>query len=269
MELTSHELYANNRFLHIIPNELHLTLDEVNRMSLDEVVELSEIIVGPHNRFGRKWLELNGRHYIMQKVFVNAGLDNCSVPNMIQEIVDEKGKVSDEDILQKHPLLFDYIIKYHKTIEKYFRTYKMVRKYAHWKPRRKPLILIYSDLGKQFEVLVGELLQEINIPFTKYKCSIKGCEPDFILNESHWIDAKLSEHTVFNSETMQKYEPHVEKLTIIYLRKTSQLEYKRMVSPKTELVHISHYMGNLTEVRRAYYEEILKEIETKTLKYLK
>lgn len=271
LEQKSHELYKNNRFININPEKLKLSLDEVNRMSLDEVVELSSVAVGPINAIqsGRKWMELNGRHHIMQKVFINEGLDNMSVPDMIQELIEEKGKVSDEDILQKHPMLFDYLVHYYKTPERYFRKYKMVRKYAHWKPRRKPLVLIYSELGKRFEELVGELLQEINISFTKYNSGIKGCEPDFILDTSHWIDAKLSEHTVFNSETMKKYEPHIEKLTIIYLRKTSQLGYRRMVSPKTELVHISHYMESLSPERRSYYNEILKDIEEKTLKNLK
>lgn len=271
LEQKSHELYKNNRFMNIKLEELKLSLDEVNRMPLDEMVELSSVVVGPHNAipFGRKWMELNGRIYIMQKVFENEGLDNMSVPEMIQELIEEKGKVSDEDILQKHPMLFDYLVHYFKTPERYFRTYKMVRKYAHWKPRRKPLVLIYSELGKRFEELVGELLQEINIRFTKYNSGIRGCEPDFILDKSHWMDAKLSEHTVFNSETMKKYEPHIEKLTIIYLRKTSQLEYRRMVTPKTELVHISHYMESLSPERRSYYNEILKDIEEKTLKNLK
>ncbi|MDK7667404.1 hypothetical protein [Cytobacillus oceanisediminis] len=270
MDYKTHEFYTNNRFLHIVPEELHMTLDEVNRLSLDEVVELSAHIIGPHNwSMGRKWLELNGRHYIMQRIFQNAGLDNMTVPEMVQELIDEKGKVSDEDILQKHPLLFDYMVHYYKNVEKYFRAYKMVRKYAHWKPRRKPLVLIYSELGKRFEELVGELLNETKIPYTKYNCGVRGCEPDFILSPSHWADAKLSEHTVFNSETMQKYEPHIEKLTIIYLRKTSQLEYRRMVSPKTELVHISYYMEGLSVERRSYYEEELRDIETKTIKYLR
>ncbi|MFC4402518.1 hypothetical protein [Gracilibacillus xinjiangensis] len=270
MEHTSHELYTNNRFLHIDPKELTLSLDEVNRMALDEVVELSSVVIGPHNAipFGRKWLELNGRHYIMQVIFENASLNNISVPEMIQEIIEEKGKVSDEDILQKHPLLFDYLVKYFKTPEKFFREYKMVRKYAHWKPRKKPLVLIYSELGREFETVVGELLEEVKIPFTKYDSGIKGCQPDFIVDKTHWADAKLSEHTVFHSETIQKYEPNVEKLTIIYLRKTSQLESKRMVTPKTELIHVSHFLNSLSEPRKSYYEEILKEIEKKTLKHL-
>ncbi|MEK5528582.1 hypothetical protein MKX79_04195 [Viridibacillus sp. FSL R5-0468] len=161
------------------------------------------------------------------------------------------------------------MVHYFKNVEKYFREYKKVRKYAHWKPRRKPLVLIYSELGKRFEELVGELLGEIKIPFTKYQSSVKGCKPDFIVNQSHWMDAKLSEHTVFNSETIQKYEPHIDKLTIIYLRKTSQLEYRRMVTPKTELVHISQYMESLEPERHSYYDGQLKEIEEKTIKYLR
>lgn len=262
------DLYKNNRYLDINIEELTISLDEVNRLSLDEVVELSAVVIGSHNSFKRKWLELNGRHYIMQIIFKNAGLDNCTVPDMVNELVEEKGKVSDEDILQKHPLLFDYLVHYFKTPEKFFRTYHMVRKYAHWKPRKKPLVLIYSDLGKQFEEIVGEILKETGIVFTKYNSDVKGCLPDFILSQSHWIDAKLSEHTVFGSQTMQKYEPHIEKLTIIYLRKTSQLEYRRMVSPKTELVHISHIMEPLLEEQKAYYNELLKEIEKKTIKHL-
>lgn len=267
---TSHELYINNRFIDIIPEEISMSLDQVNRMSLDEVVELSSVIIGPHNAipFGIKWLELNGRHYIMQKVFQNAKLDNHSVLILIKEIMDEKGKVSDEDILQKHPLLFDYLIHYYKSIEKYFRKMKMVRKYAHWTPTKKPKVLIFSDLGKQFELLVARLFSEINLSFTKYNSGIKGCIPDFILSKTHWLDAKLSEHTIFRSETIQKYEPYVDKLTIVYLRKTSQLEWRRMVTPKTELVHISFYLNQLPEARRSYYEEILNEIEKKTIQNL-
>lgn len=261
-------LYMNNRFLHIKPEELTLSLDQVNRMSLDEIVELSAVVVGSHNSFSRGWLELNGRHYIMQRIFENAGLDNCTVPDMINELVEEKGKVLDEDILQKHPLLFDYLVHYFKTPEKFFREYHMVRKYAHWKPRKKPLVLIYSELGRKFEEVVGEILEETSIRFSKYNCGIKGCEPDFIISQSHWMDAKLSEHTVFNSETIQKYEPHIEKLTIIYLRKTSQLEFKRMVSTKTELVHISHFIEPLPNERKVYYNDILREIEKKAIKYL-
>lgn len=267
---TSHELYINNSFIDIIPEEISMSLDQVNRMSLDEVVELSSVIIGPHNAipFGRNWLELNGRHYIMQKVFQNAKLDNQSVPILIQEIIDEKEKVFDEDILQKHPLLFDYLIHYYKSIEKYFRKMKMVRKYAHWIPGKKPKVLIFSDLGKQFELLVSQLFSEINLNFTQYNSGIKGCVPDFILSKTHWLDAKLSEHTVFRSETIQKYEPHVDKLTIVYLRKTSQLEWRRMVTPKTELVHISFYLNHLPETRRSYYEEILNDIEKKTIRNL-
>lgn len=270
MEDLQHEFYSNNRFLHVVPEEFYMTLDEVNRLPLDEVVELCAVLIGPHNlSIGRRSMELNGRHHIISRVFRNNGLDNSAVYDMIMELVEEKGKVSDEDILQKHPLLYDYIVHLYRNVERYFREYKMVRKYAHWKPRRKPLVLIYSELGKRFEELVGELLQEINLPYTKYNCGIKGCEPDFILNRNHWMDAKLSEHTVFNSETMQKYEPHIEKLTIIYLRKTSQLEKKRMVTPKTELVHISCFLEKLPDSRRSYYEEQLKDIQEKTIKHLK
>ncbi|PEM52045.1 hypothetical protein [Bacillus wiedmannii] len=270
MSHTSHELSKNNKYIHIIPEELNISLDEVNKMPLDEVVELSSVIIGSHNakHFGEKWLELNGRHYIMQKIFTNAKLDSLSVTNMIEEIINKKGKVSDEDILQKHSLLYDYLIHYYKSIEKYFRKMKMVKKYAHWAPRKKPKVLIFSELGKQFELLVEEIFIELNVSFTKYNSNIKGCMPDFILSKTHWLDAKLSEHTVFQSETIQKYEPHIDKLTIVYLRKTSQLEWRRLVTPKTELIHISFYLNQLSNSRRFYYEEILRGIEKKTIKNL-
>jgi hypothetical protein len=129
--------------------------------------------------------------------------------------------------------------------------------------------LVFSELGREFEELVGIILEELKYKFTKYACGIKGCEPDFIFDQTHWVDAKLSEHTVFNSETIEKYEPHIDKLTIIYLRKSSGLGHRRMVTPKTELVHISEYLSALPEGKRLYYTEILDKIEKKAIRNLR
>ncbi|WJV31885.1 hypothetical protein QTG56_24960 (plasmid) [Rossellomorea sp. AcN35-11] len=216
---------------------------------------------------------MNGRHYIMQRVLENAGLNNITVPDMVFALIEKKDKlgekVSDEDLLQLHPLILDYMTKYFKSPEHFFRAYHKVRKYAAWKPRRKPQVLVFSELGRQFEDLVGVILEESKIEFTKYACGIKGCEPDFIIDQTHWIDAKLSEHTVFNSETIEKYEPHIDKLTIIYLRRSSGRAHRRMITPKTELVHISEYLSVLSEEKQLYYSEILDKIEKKAIRNLR
>ncbi|MFJ7681137.1 hypothetical protein [Peribacillus butanolivorans] len=72
-----HELYKNNRFLDVNPEDLYITLGELKRLTMDEMVELCAVTIGPHNAipFGRKFLELNGLFYIMNQVYGNAELD--------------------------------------------------------------------------------------------------------------------------------------------------------------------------------------------------
>lgn len=269
VEIMTHTLYENNPYIDINLDELKMSLNEVNQLSSEKVVKLSAVVVGMHNglSFGEEWLIKNGRHYIMQQIFKNAGLDFQKVDKLIDVLIEEKGKIGDEDILQYHPLLFDFLLHYNKSITRYMKDRHKLRKYKDYEPS-KYQVLKFSKLGMEFEHIVEKVLEKSNLPFTKYNSGIRGCKPDFIISSTHWLDAKLSEHTVFNSETITKYEKHVEKLTIVYLRKTSQLEWRRFVTPKTELVHISFLLKDLPIEERTYFEEELNKLEKSIIKAL-
>lgn len=73
---------------------MNLSLSDVNQLNLLQVVQLSSVVIGEHNssHFGDKWLELNGRHYIMQKIFENVGLNFQVCDELIDALILDKGK---------------------------------------------------------------------------------------------------------------------------------------------------------------------------------
>lgn len=249
---------------------MNLSLSDVNQLNLLQVVQLSSVVIGEHNssHFGDKWLELNGRHYIMQKIFENVGLNFQVCDELIDALILDKGKISDEDILRCHTHLFDFIIHYEKSVTKYMKRRSKLKKYLDYEPS-KYLVLKLSKLGIEFEQLVGEILTELNINYIQYDSGKRNCKPDFVFSEKHWGDAKISEHTVFHSQTIDKYEKHIDKLTIIYLRKTSQLEWRRYVTPKTEIVHISYFVKELPIDKRQQFEDRLSKIENSLIRSIK
>jgi hypothetical protein len=91
-----------------------------------------------------------------------------------------------------------------------------------------------SYLGFQFEKIVKETLLHLGFSFKRrYNEKIR---PDFVLPNGHFIDAKLSEWTVFNSNTIQKYEPFCEKMSIVFLR--GDRTKNSPISDKTTLTSI-------------------------------
>lgn len=117
-----------------------------------------------------------------------------------------------------------------------------------------------SYYGHKFELIVGEVFTEIGMMYTKYNVEA-SCHPDFVVG-SHWYDAKLSQWTISNSnsDTIKKYEPHCESLTIVFLRGDVNLDKK--LSDKTRIVNISHYISKLTPAKARYYTQKLLEIES-------
>lgn len=74
-----------------------------------------------------------------------------------------------------------------------------------------------------FEPFVSEVLQELGFTFSEQDRELaKGIIPDFVFrNEAGAVgifDAKLSQHTHWNSDTQEKYSPHCDQLTFVYLR---------------------------------------------------
>lgn len=120
-----------------------------------------------------------------------------------------------------------------------------------------------SDLGREFENTLDEILTELGIGFKKEDHDIY--KPDYVIG-SEWMDAKLSEYTYLGKDrngqnVIDKYEPHCDKLTLVFLLGNEATD--RYISEKTRLVHVSKYVGMLPEDKQAYYGRRLDEIKQK------
>lgn len=116
---------------------------------------------------------------------------------------------------------------------------------------------VLAEQGETFEGLLGEILTELNVTYTKY--SHETLRPDFVLEGNCWVDAKLSEWTDC-SEMLKKYLPECSELTVVYLRGRRR---DRVAGTKYRHRKVSVYklIEGLTEDRRKYYEDKLREIE--------
>lgn len=79
--------------------------------------------------------------------------------------------------------------------------------------------------GYEFERLVSEVLSEISAgPIESQATQPDGSRPDFVINGSAWVDAKLSRSTTFNPQckTLDKYASQADTLTIIYAIKDTK-----------------------------------------------
>ncbi|CAF1897762.1 hypothetical protein [Bacillus subtilis] len=101
----------------------------------------------------------------------------------------------------------------------------------------------YITKGREFEFLVGEVLKVLHPRSVEEQKRIYDCIPDFIVDGTKWIDAKLSENTAFNraSKTFDKYLRHTDHLTIIYAKESEG----SFAHPNVTLTHISEFIPNL------------------------
>lgn len=117
-----------------------------------------------------------------------------------------------------------------------------------------------SRQGHVFENVLAEIFTELGHKFERTP-EINGCHPDFVMG-NHWIDAKLSEWTVHlaDCETVKKYRPHCEKLTIVYLRGKSNktLEYRK--ESDFTLMHVSELLKQLPLDKQSYFQAKLDDI---------
>lgn len=124
-----------------------------------------------------------------------------------------------------------------------------------------------SVYGFKFEELVAEILSEIGVEYLR-EPYLNGCHPDYVIGD-HWIDAKLSEWTIRapDCETVKKYEPHCDKLSIYYLRGYGYGDGVTKISEKTTLYPIGKLIEKLPKVRREVYEDkvnaLLEELTEK------
>lgn len=101
----------------------------------------------------------------------------------------------------------------------------------------------YITKGREFESLVGEVLAALHPGSVEQQKRIDDCIPDFVINETDWIDAKLSENTAFNRacKTFDKYLRHTEHLTIIFAKESEGI----FEHPSVTLTHISEFVPSL------------------------
>lgn len=109
--------------------------------------------------------------------------------------------------------------------------------------------------GHKFEEILGEILGDLGVNFRKYEH--ERWRPDFVVG-NHWIDAKLSQWTVFNSDTVENYEPHCEELTIIFLR--GDKEFDKKLTGKTRMVNVYALLKNLSEDKQRLYNQNLADV---------
>jgi hypothetical protein len=153
-----------------------------------------------------------------------------------------------------------YIQKNHASMSKRARYV-----FGGWKNAVEAAGINYEDIrdeasvntaGRMFEETLAEILQALSITFSKRNYG--EVRPDFILTKNHWVDAKLSEWTSTIPTTISKYEPHVRKLTIVYLRGRNKA-YD--VSDKTEMVSVHKLLEELPKEKSDYFFTKLKDIE--------
>lgn len=118
-----------------------------------------------------------------------------------------------------------------------------------------------ADLGREFESVLDDIFTEIGLDYSKE--NHVTYKPDYVVG-SEWIDAKLSEFTHAGKDrdgrtVVDKYEQHCDKLTLVFLLGNENTD--RMLTDKTRLVHVSKYVGMLSDDKQAYYRRRLGDIK--------
>ncbi|OXS54895.1 hypothetical protein B0G93_13150 [Bacillus sp. V-88] len=116
-----------------------------------------------------------------------------------------------------------------------------------------------SRYGMVFEKIVDDLLLEVGINYQKYQHD--RWNPDYVIKNNIWIDAKLSQWGVFRSKTIQRYKEHCSMLFIIYLRGRRGEVSDIVYDGKVRFISVYYYIKQLPLRRRYYYQEKLSRIE--------
>jgi hypothetical protein len=140
--------------------------------------------------------------------------------------------------------------------------------------------VLMSYYGIKFEKLLGDIFKDLNRKFTKNH--FNKTQPDYIFENLEWADAKLSAWTDTISQTIEKYEPFCNKLTIIYLRGNKNIN--KQISEKTNIMSVYKLIDSFSYEKKTYYIKLLdtlwkqandqdsklekNEIEIKTSHYL-
>ncbi|WP_299831694.1 hypothetical protein [uncultured Metabacillus sp.] len=118
--------------------------------------------------------------------------------------------------------------------------------------------------GFKFEELLRSILQELKLTHTKG--FNKEIRPDIVLKNNQWMDAKLSEHTIFNCKTIEKYEPHCSLLTIVYLR--GNKNRVQMLTNKTKIMSVYNLIKQIPKGERQYYTLLADNLWSEANKHI-
>ncbi|QST00993.1 hypothetical protein IMZ31_05325 [Pontibacillus sp. ALD_SL1] len=116
-----------------------------------------------------------------------------------------------------------------------------------------------SYCGRLFEDLLDKLLVEIGISYEKY--NHKTYNPDYTLNNNVWMDAKLSQWTVYASKTIDRYKEHCRYLTIIYMRGKRGEISDEVIQSNVRLISVHKLIKQLPKHREKCYIIEINEIE--------
>ena len=149
-----------------------------------------------------------------------------------------------------------------KVAERYFGSYENALKEIGESYENHVNDHLYTSyLGKAFENLLDEMFKELDYSYIRHCRDVDGIIPDFYDAErNEIIDAKLSSWSVFNCETIQKYEPHCRKLIIVYLR-GDDIPHSQ---DKLELRPVSYYYDELKKNNLSHFIEKFNELREKT-----
>ncbi|MGG0334776.1 hypothetical protein [Priestia aryabhattai] len=117
-----------------------------------------------------------------------------------------------------------------------------------------------SYCGQLFEKLLDELLIDIGVTYKKYEH--ERWNPDYVLHNNVWMDAKLSQWTIFESKTIERYKKHCKMLTIVYMRGRRREISDVIIDKNVRLISVYKFIKQLPKYKQKKYYEAISEIET-------
>lgn len=154
---------------------------------------------------------------------------------------------------RRFPQVYSYMRRHYGTYGAYLNAYRLSYEFAlnrNYGGRRS------IGSGLDFERKLAEMLRSIGTE-VKYHVKINDCIPDFIVNGTQWIDAKLSAWTIYDtrSRTLEKYACHTDNLTVYYaLGKREPFTYKI-----ADVLHVSTLYYALERKGR---RDLIEDMET-------
>lgn len=142
------------------------------------------------------------------------------------------------------PILYGYLRKHYGTYKRYLREYGIDYRFIGRDYGGSAAI----SYGHMFEQKLGVLLDVI-YPNVQRQVRIGRCIPDFIVNGTEWIDAKLSVESILDPrcKTAEKYAEETGHITVYYAR-GKRLPFRHGIA---EIVHVSALYPKLLASGRA------------------